>query len=316
VVHGKNPLNKNTVPGVGMKRILVCCALVVTGWVSLAAAAETTVVIHPRSESASDSQVVYDYEVLRQALEATVATHGPYELRASAIAMNQARAADEIAAGSGLVNVLARSTTQEHEQRLLPVRIPIDKGLISYRVFLIRADMQDKFAAVATLDDLRGYSVGSFPTWADTRILREGGFKVVTGDSYEGLFRMLVARRFDFFSRSADEAYREYEERRELLPEMRVEDTLLLHFPTTRFFFVRRGEDGAKLAARIEAGLNRMIKDGSFDALFVKYKGPLIERAHLRTRRAFSIENPALSPETVAARKARPELWFDPARGR
>lgn len=300
-----------------MKRIVVCCILLVASWVSVAAAAaEITVVVYPRSESASDSQVVYDYELLRQALEATVATHGPYELRPSAAAMNQARAADEIAAGSGLVNVLARSTTKEQEQRLLPVRIPIDKGLISYRVFLIRSDMQDRFAAVNTLDDLRGYSVGSYPTWADTRILREAGFKVVTGDSYEGLFRMLVARRFDFFSRSADEAYREYEERRELLPEMRVEDHLLLHFPTTRFFFVRRSEDGEKLASRIETGLNRMIKDGSFDALVVKYKGPLIERAHLRTRRTFNIENPALSRETLAARKARPELWFDAARGR
>jgi ABC-type amino acid transport substrate-binding protein len=299
-----------------MKRIVVCCILVAAGWLSLAAAAETTVVVYPRSESASDSQVVYDYEMLRQALEATIGTHGPYELRPSSAAMNQARAADEIAAGSGLVNVLARSTTQEQEQRLLPVRIPIDKGLISYRVFLIRTDMQEKFAAVNTLDDLRSYSVGSYPTWADTRILREAGFKVVTGDSYEGLFRMLVARRFDFFSRSADEAYREYEERRGQLPEMRVEDHLLLHFPTTRFFFVRRSDEGTKLAARIEAGLNRMIKDGSFDALFVKYKGPLIERAHLKTRRAFNIDNAALSPETLATRKARPELWFDPARGR
>ena len=259
-----------------MKRPL---AILMLWAVALAAAAEPAVFIYPRSESAADTQYIYDYEMLRQALEATVATHGPYELQQSDTAMNQARAADEIAAGSGLVNIFARSTSVEHEQRFVPIRIPIDKGLISYRVFLIRADMQPKFDAVNTLDDLRSYSVGSYPTWVDTKILREGGFKVVTGDSYEGLFRMLIARRFDFFSRSADEAYREFDERRELLPEMRVEDKVLLHFPTTRFFFVQRSEAGQRLASRVEAGLNRMIKEGSFDAHFLKYKGPLIERA-------------------------------------
>jgi hypothetical protein len=298
--------------------------VVVWGWclcaLSLAAGAaatdDSTVLIYPRPESATDSQYQYDYELLRQALEATVATHGPYELRQSASSMNQARAADEIAAGSGLVNVFARSTTMDHEQRLLPIRIPIDKGLISYRVFLIRHDMQPRFAAVSSLDDLRGYSVGSFATWADTRILRDGGFKVVTGDSYEGLFRMLVAKRFDFFSRSADEAYREFDERRELLPDMRVEEKLLLHFPTTRLFFVQRSDEGTKLASRIEAGLNRMIKDGSFDAYFLKMKGPLIERAHLKTRKVFRIDNPVLSPETQATRKTRPEIWFDPLKGK
>jgi hypothetical protein len=301
-----------------MKRWLVALGLwFATSLVSGAdAPAGTTVLIYPRAESATDSQTLYDYELLRQALEATVATHGPYELRASVASMNQARAADEIASGSGLVNVFARSTTIEHEQRFLPVRVPIDKGLISYRVFLIRGDMQPRFAAVNSLDDLRAYSVGSFQTWADTRILRDGGFKVVTGDSYEGLFRMLVARRFDFFSRSADEAYREFDERHELLPDMRVEDKLLLHFPTTRLFFVQRSPEGTKLAARIEAGLDRMMKDGSFDAYFLKAKGPLIERAHLRTRKVFRIDNPVLSAETQALRKSRPEMWFDPLKGR
>jgi hypothetical protein len=299
-----------------MKQILAGILLAALCGLAVPAPGAGHVLIYPRSESAADTQYIYDYELLRQALEATVATHGPFELKQSGAAMNQARAGDEIAAGSGLVNIFARSTTVDHETRFLPIRIPIDKGLISYRVFLIRHDLQPRLAEVGTLDELRRYSVGSFPTWADTKILREGGFKVVTGDSYEGLFRMLVARRFDFFSRSADEAYREFDERRELLPDMRVEDHLLLHFPTTRLFFVQRSEEGQKLAARIEAGLNRMIRDGSFDAHFLKYKGPLIERAHLKTRKVFRIDNPFLSAEMQATRKNRPEIWFDPLKGR
>ncbi|HEU0204230.1 MAG TPA: hypothetical protein VFR86_27785 [Burkholderiaceae bacterium] len=267
------------------------------------------VVIYPKSVSPTDSQYLYDYELLRLAIEKTNGTDGPLELRPSDVPMNQARAAEEIITGSGRIHIFARSTAIEHEQRMLPIRIPIDKGLISYRVFLIRAADQPRFAAVNTLDELRRFSVGSFTTWADTKILRDGGFIVVTGDSYEGLFRMLVAGRFDFFSRGVDEAYREFEERRAELPDMAVEESLLLYFPTTRYFFVQRSAAGERLAARIERGLNRMIKDGSFNAHFRKYKGALIEQAHLKTRKLFRIPNPYLSPETPLARR---ELWYDP----
>ncbi|HKQ31499.1 MAG TPA: hypothetical protein VJS66_09455 [Burkholderiales bacterium] len=266
-----------------------------------------TVVVYPRADSVNDSRYTYDYELLRLALEKTRAEFGPYELRQSAAPMNQARAAEEIVSGSGSVNIFVRSTSIEHETAMLPIRIPVEKGLFSYRVFLIRADAQPRFAAVRTLDDLRKYSVGSFTTWADTNILRHGGFKVVTGDNYEGLFRMLIAGRFDFFSRSVDEAYREYDERKQLLPELKVEETLLLYFPSTRYFFVQRSAAGERLAQRVEQGLNGMIADGSFDAHFQKYKGPMIKRAHLEKRKLFRIPNPHLSVQTPLNRR---ELWY------
>jgi ABC-type amino acid transport substrate-binding protein len=273
------------------------------------ACAATAVLIYPRSPSSTDSQYVYDYELLRMALEKTRLQYGDYELRPSELPMNQARAAEEIVSGSGKVTVFSRSTSIEHETSMLPIRIPIDKGLISYRVFLIRSDDQARLSQIDTLDQLRALKVGSFATWADTKILRSGGFNVVVGENYDGLFRMLSAGRFDLFSRGVDEAYREHEERKEQLPNLAVEDKLLLYFPTTRYFFVQRSEAGKALAARIEQGLNRMIKDGSFDALFHKYKDPLIERAHLKTRRIFRIPNPYLSPETPLLRR---ELWYDP----
>jgi hypothetical protein len=275
----------------------------------MAAAAGPAIVTYPRSASPNDSQYVYDYELLRLALARTVERHGPVEVRESAVAMNQSRAEEEITSGSGAVRVFARSTTVEHEARMLPVRIPLDKGLVGYRLFLIRAEDQPRFSSVRTLEDLLRFSAGSFVTWADTRILRDAGFKVVTGDSYEGLFHMLMAGRFDFFSRSVDEAMRELEERRERLPGMKIEDTLLLHFPHTRYFFVQRSPEGEELARRIEEGLEQMIRDGSLDAHFQKHKEAAIARGGLGARRLLRIPNSHLSPLTPLSRR---ELWFDP----
>jgi len=44
-------------------------------------------------------------------------------------------------------------------------------------------------------------------------------------------------------------------------------------------------------------------------------KGALIARAHLNKRKVFRIDNPYMSEETRAVRKARPDLWFDAAKG-
>ncbi|MDF5908869.1 hypothetical protein P4132_22180 [Pseudomonas aeruginosa] len=52
-----------------------------------------------------------------------------------------------------------------------------------------------------TLDDLRRLRFGQRQDWADTPILRANGLEVKTSQSYESLFRMLDAGRFEVFPR-------------------------------------------------------------------------------------------------------------------
>jgi len=58
----------------------------------------------------------------------------PYELQASPVPMVQDRSLREIAAGNR-VDVFRSMISIEREQYLLPVRIPIDRGLFGWRVF-------------------------------------------------------------------------------------------------------------------------------------------------------------------------------------
>lgn len=70
---------------------------------------------------------------------------------------------------------------------------------------------------------------------------------------------------------------------------------------------MRRDAEGDKLAQRIRAGMELMLKDGSLAALFQKHKGPLVERAQIGKRRIIDLQNPSLPPETPLQRS---ELWF------
>jgi len=265
--------------------------------------------IHHPPESARDVRYLYQWEVLRTALEKTHAKWGPYRLVAGEV-MTERRQAYELRNATGNLTVMYLGTTPEFERELVPVRIPVDRSLGGYCVFLVRAGEQARFDAVRTLDDLRQFTYGQGLGWIDVEILRASGFNVVTGSSYDGLFEMLVNRRFDVFLRGAVEILDEYEQRREELRDIRIEDSLLLYYPLPMYFWFAKTPEGQRLAQRAEAGLRLMLADGSYDEIFDRYQRAKIERLHLKTRKAYRIDNPFLGPETPLADR---RLWFDPA---
>lgn len=276
--------------------------------------AATTHVVYPLTALEDvDSRYEYDWAVLRVALQKTEPRYGPFELRQSTHAMSSQRVAQELLMPGGRINVFARATSPQLEQQYLPVRLPIDKGLLGYRMFLVREADLPRFADVRTLDDLRKLRVGQGKDWIDVPILRKAGFPVVEGTNYPGLFAMLAAGRFDFFSRGIDEAQREFKERRAAYPQMAIEPTLLLQYPLPLYFFTRRDAEGKLLAQRITEGMEMMIKDGSLNALFEQYKGESIRAGGLQNRRVLHLHNPHLTPETPLSRS---ELWFNPLTGK
>lgn len=264
---------------------------------------------YPQPAARIDSRYDYDWRVLQTALEKTAPRFGHCKLRASSMPMEAARATLELSNEGGRINVLVRATTQALEQRFIPVRIPVDKGLLGYRLLLIRADDRARFAAMRDVNDLSTVKMGQGKDWADVAILRAAGLQVVEGANYEGLFGMLAVGRFDGFSRAVDEALREVEEQRATYPQLVLEPNLLLYYPLPRYFFVRRNPEGAQLAKRIETGLELMIRDGSFERIFQRFKKQIIDRADLPHRRLIAIDNPGLSPETPLSRS---ELWYRP----
>jgi ABC-type amino acid transport substrate-binding protein len=270
---------------------------------------EAMTYVYHAPESALDIRHVYQWEILRTALERTKARWGPYRMIQSE-PMSEKRQAFELKSGSGKLTVMYLSTIPDFEKNLVPVRIPVDRNLGGYCVFLIRKDDRHRFESVRTLDDLRRFRIGLGYGWIDVDILRASGFDVVTGTSYDGLFEMLVQRRFDIFLRAATEVLDEQAQRKAALPELFVEESILFYYPLPMYFWFPKTPRGRRLAARAEAGMWAMIGDGTFSAIFDRYQGRKIQRLRLKERRLFKIPNPFLGPETPLH---DPRLWFDPA---
>lgn len=264
---------------------------------------------HNAPESSFDHRYDYHWKILETALEKTAAKYGGYKLESGEF-MTEPRQVFEMKNDTGKLTVIYLGTTPEMEQALIPVRIPVDKNLGGYCVFLTRSELRQDFDRVVSLDDLRRFSFGLGLGWIDVEILRANRFRVVTGSSYEGLFEMVQNGRFDAFLRSATEVLDEYEARKSKLPGLCIEPGLGLYYPMPMYFWFCKTGEGRKLAERAEEGMRLMIADGSYDRIFSQYQDAKIRQLDLQHRRFLKIANPLLGTETPL-QDAR--LWYDPA---
>src|SRR6476620_458285 len=137
--HGKLLVNR---------RQLICTTASLAFLQSSVLAANPVVVVRPAPESRGDIRYDHYWKLLEQALATTEAEFGPYDLQVATTAMNEARSLHELEIGSHQITILVHGNVADYERRLLPIRFPLDKGLLGYRVFLIRSEEQSALDAV------------------------------------------------------------------------------------------------------------------------------------------------------------------------
>lgn len=264
--------------------------------------------VHNAPETEGDQRYAYHWRVLRAALEVTRSKYGDYRLEPGP-PMSEKLQVVEMQRAHGGLSTLVLDATQTLEQALLPVKIPVDKGLLGYRVFLIQAEDQPRFADVRSLEQLRQLRFGQQREWSDVAVYQAAGLPVVTGSSYEGLFHMLMLRRFDAFGRGVSEVGGELAHWRKQYPQMAIESELLLYYPLPVYFWFARTDEGRLRAQRVEEGMLALIADGTLDRLFTEEYATTIQQLGLDSRRTLRIANPHLSSNHPFDNAA---YWFTP----
>jgi hypothetical protein len=256
------------------------------------------VVRYPRPESHPDQRSRYPLRLLELALDRAYTT---YRVEQHPVRMLQGRALLRLKSGDG-IDVLSTMTSREREADYLPIRIPIDKGLIGWRLLLVNKHPATPLKALTSVRDLKGLTAGQGSDWPDTTILRANGLSVYGTSNYDALFSMLESERIDYFPRAVTEIWSELAMHENTLA---VAPGVVLRYPTAVYFFVRK--DNTRLAADITAGLEKMIADGSFEKLFQEYYGDMIRKSALKERRVLDLHNPLMPASLPLARK---NLWY------
>ncbi len=257
-------------------------------------------VVYPLHDPGRIPAWQYLQEVLKLAIQHSGVR---YELVESHRPMVQGRVMRELAEGQGDPDLAWTMTSPELEAQLLPIRVPVDRGLIGYRLAFVRAADTQRWRDVRRLPELARDVAGQGHDWPDTDILRANGLRVQTSSRYETLFDMLRLGRIDYFPRSVIEI--DDEAATPLAHDLAIEPHLLLRYPAASYLFVRPNRP--RLAADLERGLEAAVADGSFQRLFEQHHGALIARHRLAHRRTLQLRNPLLPAATPLD---RPGYWL------
>lgn len=268
--------------------VLACITLLLS---STQASGALWTITYPRPLDDSDERSQYPIALLKLALDKTGVN---YELRPSDRILLTGKAMRQLRENRE-VNVVWSMTDSQREKDLTAIRIPIAKGLIGLRVFVVNQDKASKFEDVMSLTDIRKLVPVQGEEWPDTKILQANGFNVFTVPEFREAYDMIKQGKGDFFPRSVIEVDAELAEegRRSNLF---LEPNMALYYPTAMYYFV--SSSNKTLARLIETGLNRAIDDGSFESLFQTTYSPILERLNMQERNVFTLENPLLPVET------------------
>ncbi len=261
------------------------------------------------NEFLSTSMTPYEQAVLREALERTRSDYGAYQIEPFTDPVTSARLS-EMAVEGRLVNIVAAGVGRPKlEAAMIPIPVPIDKGLLGFRVSLIKRHNQERISRVTSIEELRQLNVGQVDDWSDVLIYKHNQIPVQTAAKYESMFAMVQHDRFELFPRGVTEIAPELAEQGQSYPDLAADQHLLLIYPFCNAFYVSRS--APRLAERLTVGLERMIADRTLDALLVEHFGKNLAALNLSQRVVIELENPLLPDWVPLERK---EMWLDPSK--
>ena len=254
-----------------------------------------TAVVIPTGRGTKDPRNEYVIELVKLALTKTELEFGGWSISYNIDDDNtQSRNVNVLASGNHDLNLIWVMTDRNKESLLNPIRIPVYKGIIGYRMCLLKYGSADLLKEIKTVETFANsdITIGQGHDWPDTKILSSNGFEVTTSPNYDSLFKMLKMGRFDCFLRGLNEVYEELS----LRSGLELDYHLAIYYPSPAYFFVNR--ENKSLHQRLTTGLKRALADGSFDNLFERYYDESIIKTRLNNRHIIYLDNPLLSDET------------------
>lgn len=289
---------------IGLNMWKVIILLMLTMKVSAALAVDVVKIFQAEAD---DARHAFALQLLDEILKSTETSYGPYVKEPYTGPLSPARSRQLTAEGR-LINVIIRAPGRpEDDYGLIPVMLPIDKGLLGYRVALIAPENQEKISRIRNREQLRALHIGQVRGWSDVEIYEHNNIPVTLAPNYTSLILMLERGRFDLFPRGAIEVLPELQALGSSHPRLAVEDHLLIRYPFAEFYYV--SNSAPRLASRLTQGFEQSVKAGRFDAMFNQHYKKMFDELKLTKRVLIELDNPFLPAWVPLNRK---EFWFDP----
>ena len=244
-----------------------------------------------KTNTNQNGSIDYFYSLLTQALDVTEKEFGEYRFKQVDLPYSQERSLHFLN-DQNILDVMHTMTNAQRELKYTPVKVPLLKGLMGYRMLITNTKNLPIIEKFEKPQQLKNMIACQGQHWPDSDILEHNGFQVARVLMFEAMFEMVEKGRCDFFPRGIHEIFPEYETFVKQHPSLKIVKNIILHYQAPVYFFV--GKKDHELAMRIDSGLKRLINTGRFDQLLKQ--NPITARVfpleQWKDSRVLQLENP------------------------
>lgn len=189
---------------------------------------------------------------------------------------NEVRAQHLIDSGQIHVSMIPASAERLQlvkEGKLLMVPVPLDRGLLGYRVGLTVNSRRDALAHVRTSADLKNIIIGQGEGWSDFDIYRHADIPTheIKNWTQDVFARQIESGVMDLYPLGIEETLNYFlDHYRQLYAEVTLEPHLIIRYPWFRFVWV--SPDLPHVHAALEQGFEQLIESGEFLRIWEQHR--------------------------------------------
>ncbi|GGY83316.1 hypothetical protein GCM10011613_30250 [Cellvibrio zantedeschiae] len=241
-----------------------------------------------------DAHYAYRYQLIDRALELTRTEFGDYQYQPFNSQSTSIRYAQLLGEGKQINLLWASPGTPISRANAVMIPIDILKGLLGYRACLIN---KNELPGLEFVTDRLSFDKIKFgqAQWPDREIYKTNRLIEVDAPSFDALFKMLGARRFDCIPLGIDEIEEVYHSKITEYPFLAIDSHLLIYYHYPMYFYVSKKTP--ELAQRLKLGLQKMQVNGEFNQIFAKHHAQHLAKLDLKKRKLICLNSPYSSDQ-------------------
>lgn len=192
----------------------------------------------------------------------------------------------------------------EKQGLITALRVPLERGLLGYRICLVRDDDTDVLANVRNAEDLKKIRIGQGIGWGDIAVYRNVGIEVVEApfSSVSDPVKALASGHFDALPLGVNEYQIFLQAYNKEASGITADRHIVISYPWFRYVWVSTAAKDSKLLLEaLDRGFGIIAANGEFVAIYEKYKGADPKR-QLVGRRTIHLQSPYSTDDDIDPR--------------
>lgn len=192
----------------------------------------------------------------------------------------------------------------EKQGLISALRVPLERGLLGYRICLVRAEDSDLLENVRKTEDLTKIRLGQGIGWGDIAVYRDAGINVVEApfNSVSDPVKALASGHFDALPLGVNEYLLFLQAYNKEASGITADRHIVISYPWFRYVWVSTAaKDSKRLLEALDKGFGIIAANGEFVAIYEKYKGA-DPRRQLVGRRTIHLQSPYSTDDDIDPR--------------